>query len=323
MICSHEILEDEMGNFKTTILTITIGIIFAAPTRAQWVSVGLDSLDVGRLYVHGDTMVVAAVKDTSITNLNTIGARIKFSDNSGKTWEDRTFKISTDSTYIGALIVSSTDISIWYILLYGIPYYHALYKTTDAGKTWLLQNDSIVDMTMISWANQNEIYGVNVINNSEIINKSDDGGTTWDVIYTAPSTNSTISLAQDQVDSSTLYWFMEFTYNGSNFEGFFMSTDKGETRTEKLPPGAGYEGALYANPRIAGDIYFIRNGTGPSTSALWHSSDFGDTWDTATGVAIANLKNKNNKFAAPLYDFIISGGEPGFAICSVRYRCNR
>lgn len=300
---------------KIFLLAVAILFIGYIPARAQWTKVA-DSI--GLAFARNDTLI------GSVWGWNQGGA---ISTNGGKTWEDRVIFANNASHQLGSFAVDPSDPNIWYVSTdsNGGGWQIGLYKTTDAGTTWTLQEDSLERIfdgrlspwLTVSWSNPSVLYSVEGGHSLHdqyhvYLKRSDDGGNTWNVIDDVAgdySTYPSISFAQDMKDSNTIYWYLTVTINESVFEQFFVSHDKGETASELYPPGKGGDGGeLYTNPSVAGDIYFFTDGS--LSSQLWHSSNYGATWDTATSAAIAVLEKNVNRNNARMTDFIVSKNNP-------------
>ena len=158
---------------------------------------------------------------------------------------------------------------------------YGVQKTTDGGQTWEIKNQGLAGLRCnamdISRANPLRVYAT--FGDGMGIYRSTDGATNWSYLPIAGSIHVGL-VREDPFDSQRLY-----VEGGS----FYVSTDGGESWSDlgwnmSPPVPNGMPWRMEIDPHQAGHLLvgMVYGNYGIGTGLLYHSSDYGMSWQAAT-----------------------------------------
>lgn len=132
--------------------------------------------------------------------------------------------------------------------------------------------------------NEVHVHIAGVINNSPVIERSDDSGATWKVVA-LPQGSGNAGAAQFVIDRGTIAGLLVTDVTSSNFSSgeWYATSNGGVTWTLHEIPAAGVVTA------VAGDLWLS---AGPHFTSLYRSDNEGATW-TKVLIPAAALANRN------------------------------
>jgi len=233
-----------------------------------------------------------------------VGGGVWKSTNSGRTWIP-VFD-SQPIASIGAIGVAPSNTNIVYVgsgeadMRSQISYGNGMYKSIDAGKTWLhigLDNTRQIGRVIVDPKNPNlvfvaalgHVYGANP---DRGVYRSRDGGASWEKVLFKNDNIGAIDLAFDPQNSQIIYasmwntrrppWSIYPPSYGPG-SGIFKSTDGGATwqpLTNGVPTeGLGHIGLAVA-PTNRNRVYAIVDA---KAGGMYRSDDAGATWSRISG----------------------------------------
>ena len=239
----------------------------------------------------------------SVFYMGSVGGGVWKTTNAGRTW----FPVfdSQPIASIGAIAVAPSNVNIVYVgsgeadMRSQISYGNGMYKSTDAGKTWMhigldatRQIGKVIvdprDPNVVFVAALGHVYGANP---DRGVFRTRDGGATWQKVLFKSNDVGAIDLAFDPANAQTIYasswntrrppWSVYPPSYGPG-SGLYKSTDGGanwQQLTTGLPTeGVGRIGVAPApsNPRRVYAIVDAKDG------GLYRSDDAGATWAKAS-----------------------------------------
>jgi photosystem II stability/assembly factor-like uncharacterized protein len=205
------------------------------------------------------------------------------------------------SSSVGAVAVSESNPDIVYIgmgehaLRGNIMQGDGVYKSTDAGKTWIhmgLDDTQVISKIRIHPENPDIVYvgalgHVAGPNDERGVFRSQDGGQTWEKVLYRSNKAGVIDLTMDPHNPNVLFaaiWeCFRKSYkmsSGGVDSGLFKSTDGGDnwveiTRNPGLPSGVIGKIGVVISPADSNRVYaIVENDNG----GVFRSEDLGDTW---------------------------------------------
>lgn len=202
---------------------------------------------------------------------------------------------------IGSVAVSEWDNNVIYVgqgegtVRGNVSYGHGMWKSTDAGKTWLfagLKDSKHIPRIRIHPKNPELVYAAvmgDLFKSSEErgVYKSEDGGKNWKRVLFANANAGAVDLAMDPNNPRVLYasmWRIRRTpysmESGGEGSGIYKSTDGGETwknisANEGMPKGIWGISCVSVSPVNSNRVYaIIENENG----GVYRSEDAGTTW---------------------------------------------
>lgn len=152
----------------------------------------------------------------------------------------------------------------------------ALFKFTETGWTRL---PAPTDWTHLDVTWSRTIYLFD--EESTMMHRSDDGGTTWPYIGSTPFLGYRPSFYPSPVDDEVFLSINSFWTSNSSFSGLWKSLDGGFRwqQTWDLSHEAGYLSSMTFSPTYwqDGTAFIAMNGRG-TFAGVWKSTDFGQTW---------------------------------------------
>jgi hypothetical protein len=208
------------------------------------------------------------------------GAR--YSKNNGANWNTSTF----NAYFSGRSTVSSSNGQIIVVsgMLYVSPYTQVIYTSTDSGVTFSPANTD--NLGIFYLASSSDCSFLTATNNSGIIQKSTDYGTTWTNLYDTGFTNRLVGITMSKIASGSGYTIAAVDLDTNTATGnIYISTDSGASwNTVSSFPGS--------KSKAFQDIVCSADGTKmyacstqsvqdpPSNDgAIYYSTDSGATWN--------------------------------------------
>ena len=216
-----------------------------------------------------------------------------------------TWKPVTDgqirSSSVGAVAVAESNPDIVFLgmgevaLRGNIMQGDGIYKSTDAGKTWVhtgLADSQVISRIRIHPTNPDLVYAAafghpSRPNDERGVYRSEDGGKTWERVLFRDAKTGAVDLIIDRVNPRVLYASMWEAYrvsyqmsSGGPGSGLFKSVDGGSTWTELtrkpgLPRGVIGKVGVSVSPADPTRVYAIVEA---SDGGVFASRDGGDTW---------------------------------------------
>jgi len=286
-----------------------LGILLFNPVSAQSIDpVLLDGLDwrlIGPWRGGRVTAVTGVPGNDRLYYMGATGGGVWKTENAGISWEnisDDYFNVGT----IGAIGVAESDVNVIYVgtgeaPIRGVTTSHGdgMYKSTDAGKTWVhigLSDAGQIarvivhpqDPNLVYVAVQGQIWGPS---EERGVYRSKDGGKTWEAVLQVDSETGATDLSMDPSNPRIIYasmwehgrkpWFIK---SGGMAGGIFKTTDGGNT-WEKLGGGL---------PELIGKTGIDVSASRPNRvyaiveaeldkGGLYRSDDYGETWRLLNG----------------------------------------
>lgn len=202
---------------------------------------------------------------------------------------------------IGSVAVSEWDNNVIYVgqgeatVRGNVSFGHGMYKSTDAGKTWLfigLKNSNHITRIRIHPKNSELVYAAvlgDLFKSSEErgVYRSDDGGKNWKRILFANADAGAVDLCMDPNNPRILFastWRIRRTpyslESGGEGSALWKSTDGGETwknisKNEGMPKGIWGIVGVSVSPVNSNRVYaIIENDNG----GVYRSDDGGEKW---------------------------------------------
>lgn len=177
-----------------------------------------------------------------------------------------------------------------------VSYGDGIYKSTDGGQTWKnmgLPKSDRISSIVINPKNSNEVW-VGVLgglwSNSDErgIYKTNDGGQTWNKVFSIDNTTGCADLVMDPKNSSIMYAsFWEFRRTAWSFSSggeksaLYKTTDGGKTWNKihnGFPKGKLGRIAIAVAPSHPNILYSVLETEKPETNGLYRSEDGGNSW---------------------------------------------
>ncbi len=232
-----------------------------------------------------------------------VGGGVWMTDNAGRTWTPIFDREPVAS--IGAVAVAPSDPNVIYVgsgeadMRSDIQHGDGVYKSTDAGKTWVhagLDDTRQIGRIVVDPKDANVVYvaalGHQYAPNAQRgVFKSTDGGQTWRKVLYKNENTGAIDLAVDPANPSILFaslwqtrrppWNVYPPSNGPG-SGLYKSSDGGNTWTQIA--GHGFPGGtlghigISISPANSNRIYTIVDTNQERTGGIYRSDDGGVTW---------------------------------------------
>ena len=227
------------------------------------------------------------------------GGGVWKTNDAGNTWTNISDGFFGSS--IGSVAVSEWDNNVIYVgqgegtIRGNVSYGHGLWKSTDAGKTWIfvgLKESKHIPRIRIHPKNPDLVYAAvlgDLFKSSEErgVYRSDDGGKNWKRILFANANAGAVDLCMDPNNPRILYasmWRAKRTpysmESGGEGSAIYKSTDGGETwknisTNDGLPKGIWGISCVSVSPVNSNRVYaMIENDNG----GVYRSDDAGQTW---------------------------------------------
>ena len=231
--------------------------------------------------------------------MGSTGGGVWKTNDAGNTWSNISDGFFGSS--IGSVAVSEWDNNVIYVgqgegtVRGNVSYGHGIWKSTDAGKTWLfsgLKDSKHVPRIRIHPKNPDLVYAAvmgDLFKSSEErgVYRSDDGGKNWKRILFANADAGAVDLCMDPNNPRILYasmWRIKRTpyslESGGEGSAMYKSIDGGETwknisANEGLPKGLWGISGVTVSPVNSNRVYaLIENDNG----GVYRSDDAGLTW---------------------------------------------
>ncbi len=231
--------------------------------------------------------------------MGSTGGGVWKTNDAGNTWSNISDGFFGSS--IGSVAVSEWDNNVIYVgqgegtVRGNVSYGHGIWKSTDAGKTWLfsgLKDSKHVPRIRIHPKNPDLVYAAvmgDLFKSSEErgVYRSDDGGKNWKRILFANADAGAVDLCMDPNNPRILYasmWRIRRTpyslESGGEGSAMYKSTDGGETwknisANEGLPKGLWGISGVTVSPVNSNRVYaMVENDNG----GVYRSDDAGLTW---------------------------------------------
>jgi len=246
--------------------------------------IGVSEIIIPNDYASSQTIYIAT-GDRDAGDNYSIG--VMKSTDDGVSWETTGLTFNVSSYYrITRMLVHPSQQNIFYAATNG-----GIYKSTNSGDDWdLVQSGSFYDMEFKYNCEDTVLYAVTRdYSGTPEIFKTSDAGTTWNSIYTFPTSANRIELDVAQSDSTILYALA--CNQDSGLEGIYKTVNSGSSFTKVLDgsiagnnllgwdsDGSGTDGqgfydlTLSVSP-VDEDVVFVG---GVNT---WKTTDGGTTWD--------------------------------------------
>lgn len=236
----------------------------------------------------------------SVFYFGAVGGGVWKTVNAGRTWEP-IFDHEPIAS-IGAVAVAPSDPNIIYVgsgeadMRSDISYGNGMYKSTDAGKTWLhigLKDSEQIGRILVDPHDPNIVfvaapghgYGPN---NERGVFRSKDGGNSWQRVLFKDANTGAIDLAFDPSNSKIIYaalwqtrrppWSIYPPSSGPG-TGLYKSTDGGDTWNQLSGNGLPSEGlgriGIAVAPSNPDRVYLIVDA---KEGGVYRSDDAGATW---------------------------------------------
>ena len=244
---------------KTSFLSLILLLAFLYPSQAQDAEIdsslyqAMEWRNIGP-YRGGRATTVAGLRGDIFTYyMGTTGGGVWRTQDGGDSWHnisDKFFKTGS----VGAIAVSESDPNVIYVgmgeaPIRGVTTSHGdgVYKSTDAGKTWThmgLDRVRQISEVRIHPSNPDLVYvaaqGAPYGSNPERgIYRSEDGGTTWELVLHVDEDTGASDLSMDLTNPRILYAAMWNhrrlpwkVHSGGESSGVYKSTDGGDTWEE-------------------------------------------------------------------------------------------
>lgn len=258
----------------------------------EWRSIGL--------FRGGRSAAVTGVPGKpNLFYMGATGGGVWRTKDAGNTWSNLSDGFFGSS--IGSVAVSEWDNNVIYVgqgegtVRGNVSYGHGMWKSTDAGKTWLfagLKDSKHIPRIRIHPKNPELVYAAvmgDLFKSSEErgVYKSEDGGKNWKRVLFANANAGAVDLAMDPNNPRVLYasmWRIRRTpysmESGGEGSGIYKSTDGGETwknisANEGMPKGIWGISCVSVSPVNSNRVYaIIENENG----GVYRSEDAGTTW---------------------------------------------
>lgn len=221
--------------------------------------------------------------------------------------------IGPDGGNVLALAIDPQAPATMYVLPYEYPDNPRVFKTTDAGASWLAVgrcNEQYVNCAMVDPFDGNTIYA---LGRSEAVSRSTDGGASW-TSYALPAT--TVGLAGDPLVEGRIY-ACGYRYDSFTVAVVSVSTNRGMTWAPVvLDPDTNYASAVACDPTDAGVVY-----AATAYGQVFKSTDGGLAW-SPTGPGIPDLTYLSSITVNPGNPAIIVAGGYGGVYRTADYGAN-
>ncbi len=297
-------------NRKILVTFALLGVACHAPLAAQSISPSNFAEMRWRLvgpFRGGRTLSAVGVPgNPSVFYSGAVGGGIWKSTDAGTTWQPMfdgpAGGPSSSIASIGALAVAPSDANVIYAgsgeadMRSDITYGNGMYKSTDAGKTWLhigLEDSRQIGRIVVDPRNPDIVlvaalghaYGPN---HQRGVFRTTDGGKSWKQVLYKDDDTGAIDLASDPQDGRTVYaslwqtrrppWNVYPPSNGPG-SGLYKSSDGGVTWRQLLGNGLPSEGlghiGIAVAPSDAGRVYLMVDA---KEGGLYRSDDAGAHW---------------------------------------------
>jgi photosystem II stability/assembly factor-like uncharacterized protein len=287
-----------VGPLDSPVVAQTPSVEKAVLDSYRWRSIGPDR--------GGRSIAVSGVKGRPLeAYFGAVGGGLWKTVDGGNNWFPVTDGQITSSS-VGAVAVSESNPDVVYIgmgescirgnILPG----DGVYKSTDAGKTWVklgFNNTDAISRIRIHPTNHDIVYVASfgrygVPSDERGVFKSIDGGKTWKRVLFRDDKTGAVDISIDRRNPNVIYAALWEAYrieyqmsSGGPGSGLFKSTDGGETWTEitrnpGLPDGVVGKIGVAVSPADSNRVYaLIENENG----GLFVSDDAGATWKLMNG----------------------------------------
>jgi photosystem II stability/assembly factor-like uncharacterized protein len=248
------------------------------------------------------SIVWAGTGEPNNRNTSSWGAGVYKSADGGDTW---TATGLADTQHIGQIEIDPRNSNVVYVAalghLWGANPERGLYKTTDAGKTWVrvlfVDDDTGVadvkldpqspDIVYASgYQRRRAAFGFNGGGPGSALYKSTDGGATWRKLtdglpYAEGGDTGRIGIAVYRKDPRIVYTEIEHAKGG----GLFRSNDRGETwtRMSRINPNPAYFSRFWIDPNNDLRVYVAALQSTGVMAGITVSEDGGKTFKPGLG----------------------------------------
>ncbi|MGB5821286.1 MAG: thrombospondin type 3 repeat-containing protein [Saonia sp.] len=252
------------------------GIWKSVNAGASWVNLFDDFPQIGvsgiAIDPNNSNIVYIATGDDDAADSYSVG--VFKSTNGGASWNETGLNPSTSSinTLMNEIVIDPTDSNVvWVATTDG------LQKSINGGDTWTITIDSNIKDFKLKPNDNNTIYAVT----STAYHKSDDGGASFEQIQDVlPVSSGRLVLGVTPADPNVVYILSADTgANDFAYQGFFKSTDSGETFTESPnlvdimeSNQAWFDLALEVSPTNANELYV-------GCLNIWKSTNGGNSFN--------------------------------------------
>lgn len=178
------------------------------------------------------------------------------STNGGTTWATTGINYTSNGVLLTSILIHPTNTNI--IIVGGT---NGIRRSTNGGTTFTQVNTSSIRELVFNPQNPSTVFAGS--KTGAVLLRSYDAGATWTQLTNGvPASTAAVRFSIDVSPADTNYVYLMATNSSSNMQGFYRSTDAGDTFTQmsstspNIPSGQGwYNLAVAADPTTANTVY--------------------------------------------------------------------